>query len=75
MEHPIVNRDEREDTMISKIVVNREEQASIRPPNRENLLSWKAVGTPSTEVARTADRTGVWTEMLALNLYKTMAGA
>jgi uncharacterized protein YbdZ (MbtH family) len=59
MEHPIVNLDEREDTMISKVVVNHEEQSSIRPPNRENLLSWKAVGTPSTEMACMADCTGV----------------
>ena len=74
MEHPIVNRDAREDTMISKVVVNHEEQYSSWPTNRKNLLGWKAVSTPGTAAAYIGYIKGMCTDMRPLHLYKAMAG-
>jgi len=40
----LMNRDDKEDTTIYKVVVNHEEQYSIWPAHREKPLGWRDVG-------------------------------
>ena len=69
-----MNRGEQQDTTISKIGVNHEEQHSSWPTNGKNLLGRKTVGTPGTAAACIADIKEMCTDMRPLHLYKAMAG-
>jgi MbtH protein len=44
-----MNRDDKEDNTIYKVVVNHEEQYSIWPADRENPLGWKDAGKRGAE--------------------------
>jgi MbtH protein len=44
-----MNRDDKEDNTIYKVVVNHEEQYSIWPADRENLLGWKDAGKSGSD--------------------------
>lgn len=70
-----MSRDEQEDTTIYKVVVNHEEQYSIRPVERENPLGWKDVGKSGPKDECLAYIKGVWTDMRPLSLRKQMEKA
>jgi MbtH protein len=44
--------EEREDNTIYKVAVNHEEQYSIWPADRENLLGWKDAGKVGPKPAK-----------------------
>jgi MbtH protein len=67
-----MNRDEREDTTIYKVVVNDEEQYSIWPADRENALGWNDAGKSGTKEECLAYIKEVWTDMRPLSLRKKM---
>jgi MbtH protein len=67
-----MDRDEREDTTIYKVVVNHEEQYSIWPADRENALGWNDVGKSGTKEKCLAYIKEVWTDMRPLSLRKKM---
>jgi MbtH protein len=68
-----MNRNEREDTTIYKVVVNHEEQYSIWPAGRENPLGWREVGKSGEKAECLAYIKEVWTDMRPLSLSKQMA--
>jgi MbtH protein len=71
-----MNRDEKEDTTIYKVVVNHEQQYSIWPADRENALGWTDAGQAGTKAECLAYIKEVWTDMRPLSLRKKMeAGA
>ena len=70
-----MNREEREDTTIYKVVVNHEEQYSIWPADRENPLGWNDVGKSGTKEECLAYIKEVWTDMRPLSLRKKMEEA
>ena len=61
-----------EDNRIYKVVVNREEQYSIWPADRENALGWTDVGKTGTKAECLAYIQEVWTDMRPLSLRKLM---
>ena len=65
-----MNREEREDTIIYKVVVNHEERYSIWPEDRENPLGWRDVGKSGTKAECLAYIKEVWTDMRPLSLRK-----
>src|SRR5262245_38085981 len=67
--------DEENDTTISKVVVNHEEQYSIWPANRENPLGWNDVGKSGLKAECLAYIEEVWTDMRPLSLRKQMEEA
>jgi MbtH protein len=67
-----MDRDEREDTTIYKVVVNHEEQYSIWPADRENALGWNDAGKSGTKAECLAYIKEVWTDMRPLSLRKKM---
>lgn len=67
-----MNRDDKEDQTIFKVVVNHEEQYSIWPAGRENPLGWKDAGKCGTETECLAYIKEVWTDMRPLSLRKKM---
>jgi MbtH protein len=67
-----MNRDEKEDTTIYKVVVNHEEQYSIWPADRENPLGWRDAGKHGTKAECLAHIKEVWTDMRPLSLRKRM---
>jgi len=67
-----VNRDEREDETIYKVVVNDEEQYSIWPADRENPLGWHEAGKSGTKQECLDYIKEVWTDMRPLSLRKKM---
>ena len=67
--------EEREDHTIYKVVVNHEEQYSIRPADRENPLGWRDVGTVGPKAECLAYIKEVWTDMRPLSLRKKMEEA
>jgi MbtH protein len=71
-EKPSMDRDEREDTTIYKVVVNHEEQYSIWPADRENALGWNDAGKSGTKAECLAYIKEVWTDMRPLSLRKKM---
>ncbi|MUG92155.1 MbtH family NRPS accessory protein [Scytonema sp. UIC 10036] len=70
-----MNRDEREDTTIYKVVVNHEEQYSIWPAERENPLGWQDVGKSGLKPECLEYIKQVWTDMRPLSLRKRMEEA
>jgi MbtH protein len=71
-EGDIMNRDDKEDNTIYKVVVNHEEQYSIWPVDRENPLGWKEVGKSGAKTECLAYIKEVWTDMRPLSLQKKM---
>jgi len=70
-----MDRDEREDTTIYKVVVNAEEQYSVWPVDRENALGWNDAGKSGTKAECLAYIKEVWTDMRPLSLRKVMEEA
>jgi len=70
-----MNRDEKEDTTIYKVVVNHEEQYSIWPADRENPLGWRDAGKGGLKAECLAYIKEVWTEMRPLSLRKKVEEA
>lgn len=70
-----MNRDDQEDTTIYKVVVNHEEQYSIWPAYRENVLGWSDVGKSGVKAECLAYIKDVWTDMRPLSLRKQMEEA
>ena len=67
-----MNRDEREDTTVYKVVMNHEEQYSIWPADRENSLGWTDVGKVGPKAECLAYIREAWTDMSPLSLRKKM---
>ncbi len=67
-----MQRDDQEDTIIYKVVVNHEEQYSIWPENRENALGWSNTGKRGPKQDCLAYIKEVWTDMRPLSLRKQM---
>jgi MbtH protein len=67
-----MNRDEKEDNRLYKVVVNHEEQYSIWPAERENALGWTDVGKQGAEAECLEYIKEVWTDMRPLSLRKRM---
>jgi MbtH protein len=63
---------EEEDTRIYKVVINHEEQYSIRPADRENPAGWTDVGKTGPKAECLAYIKEVWTDMRPLSLRKKM---
>jgi MbtH protein len=70
-----MNRDEKEDTTIYKVVVNHEEQYSIWPADRENPLGWRDEGCSGNKATCLARIEEVWTDMRPLSLRRKMEQA
>ncbi len=70
-----MNREEKEDTTIYKVVVNHEEQYSIWPAERENPLGWSDVGVSGQKADCLTHIKEVWTDMRPLSLRKKMEEA
>lgn len=70
-----MDRDEKEDKTIYKVVVNHEEQYSIWPTDRENALGWKDAGKTGAKEECLAWIKEVWTDMRPLSLRKRMEEA
>ena len=64
--------DDSEDTTIYKVVVNHEEQYSIRPADRENPAGWHDAGKSGPKADCLAYVKEVWTDMRPLSLRKQM---
>ena len=67
-----MNRDDKEDNTIYKVVVNHEEQYSLWPADRENPLGWMEVGKSGAKTECLAYIKEVWTDMRPLSLRKKM---
>jgi len=67
-----MSNNEREENAILKVVVNREEQYSIWPADRENPLGWSDAGKTGTKSECLAYIEEVWTDMRPLSLRKRM---
>ena len=67
-----MNRDDKEDNTIYKVVVNHEEQYSIWPADRENPLGWKDADKSGSQTECLACIKEVWTDMRPLSLRKKM---
>ena len=65
--------EEREDKTIYKVIINKEEQYSIWPAHRENMLGWNDVGKTGTKAECEAYIKEVWIDMRPLSLRKKMA--
>ena len=70
-----MDRDEKEDKTIYKVVVNHEEQYSIWPSDRDNALGWKDAGKAGAKEECLAWIKEVWTDMRPLSLRKRMEEA
>jgi uncharacterized protein YbdZ (MbtH family) len=67
-----MNREEKEDTTIYKVVLNHEEQYSIWPEYKENPLGWKDAGKAGPKAECLAYIKDVWTDMRPLSLRRKM---
>lgn len=67
-----MNRDDKEDTTIYKVVVNHEEQYSIWSAHQENPLGWIDVGKSGSKPECLAYIKEVWTDMRPLSLRQQM---
>jgi len=67
-----MDREEKEDTAIYKVVLNHEEQYSIWPAERENALGWRDAGKSGPKAECLAWIKEVWTDMRPLSLRKRM---
>jgi MbtH protein len=63
-----MDRDEREDRTIYKVVVNSEDQYSIWPADRENAPGWNDEGKTGTRAECLEYIKEVWTDMRPLHL-------
>ncbi|HEY8459708.1 MAG TPA: MbtH family protein [Blastocatellia bacterium] len=70
-----MNREEREDNTIYKVVLNHEEQYSIWPADRDNPLGWVDAGVTGPKAECLAYIKEVWTDMRPLSLRKKMEQA
>lgn len=70
-----MNREEKEDTTIYKVVVNHEEQYSIWPARRENPLGWQDVGKSGLKAECLDYIKEVWTDIRPLSLRKRLEAA
>src|SRR3990167_9689734 len=70
-----MDREDREDNTIYKVVVNHEEQYSIWPVDREIPLGWKDTGKSGPKAECLAYIKEVWTDMRPLSLRKKMEEA
>jgi MbtH protein len=70
-----MDRDEREDKTIYKVVLNHEEQYSIWPAHRENAPGWRDAGKSGTKEECLSYVKEVWTDMRPLSLRKRMEEA
>jgi MbtH protein len=70
-----MDRDDREDTGIYKVVVNHEEQYSIWPVERANALGWRDAGKSGTKAECLSYIKEVWTDMRPLSLRRKMEEA
>ena len=61
-----------EDTIIYKVVLNHEEQASIWPADRENPPGWRDAGKSGLKPACLTSLKEVWTDMRPLSLRQRM---
>jgi MbtH protein len=66
--------DEREDTTIYRVVVNREEQYSIWPAHRENPPGWSDAGFSGTKAECLDYIKDIWTDMRPMSLRDKMEG-
>jgi MbtH protein len=67
-----MDRDEQEDTLIYKVVINHEEQYSIWPARRENPSGWRDAGKTGTKAECLAYVGEVWTDMRPLSLRQKL---
>ena len=67
-----MNSNDREDTLIYKVVINHEEQYSIWPAHRENPLGWRDAGKSGAKAECLAYIEEVWTDMRPLSLRQKM---
>ena len=67
-----MNRDNREDNTIYKVVVNHEEQYSIWPVERENPLGWRDAGKSRSKTVCLAYIQEVWTDTRPLTIRQQM---
>lgn len=67
-----MSRDDQEDTMVYKVVLNHEEQYSIWPAHRENPLGWQDAGKSGLKHECLEYVKEVWTDMRPLSLRKKM---
>ncbi|MEA5605200.1 MbtH family protein [Nostoc sp. UHCC 0252] len=67
-----MNRDDREDTNIYKVVINHEEQYSIWPADMQNAFGWKDVGIRGLKKECLTYIQEAWTDMRPLSLRKKM---
>jgi MbtH protein len=70
-----MDRDDKEDTGIYKVVVNHEEQYSIWPVERANALGWRDAGKSGTKAECLSYIKEVWTDMRPLSLRRKMEEA
>jgi MbtH protein len=70
-----MNRDEKENTMNHKVVVNHEGQYSTWPADKENAPGWRDAGTRGTKEECLSYINEVWTDMRPLSLIKKMETA
>ena len=70
-----MNRDEREDSTIYKVVMNDEEQFSIWPADRENALGWRDAGKCGSKQDCLDYIKSVWIDMRPLSLRRSMEQA
>jgi MbtH protein len=70
-----MDREDREDTTIYKVVVNHEEQYSIWPAHRESPLGWREVGKSGAREECLAYIKEVWTDIRPLSLRKRLEDA
>jgi MbtH protein len=70
-----MDKNEKEDTTIYKVVVNHEEQYSIWPAERDNPLGWREAGKRGTKAECLDYIKDVWTDMRPLSLRKQMEEA
>lgn len=67
-----MDKDEKQDKMIFKVVVNQEEMYSIWPADRENALGWNDAGKVGAKAECLAYIEEVWTDMRPLSLRRKM---
>lgn len=67
-----MNRDDKEDMTIYKVVVNHEEQYSIWPSDRSNSLGWQDAGKTGLKKECLEYIKQVWTDMRPLSLRQKM---
>lgn len=70
-----MNRDEKEDKTIYRVVVNHEEQYSIWPAHKEMPLGWRDAGKTGLKAECLAHVKEVWTDMRPLSVRKQMEEA